>query len=48
MFTNFFYLLKAKGLEISTTEWLTFIEALDAGLRCELYTILLSGPHDFG
>lgn len=32
MFTNFFYLLKAKGLEISTTEWLTFIEALDAGL----------------
>ena len=32
MFTNFFYLLKAKGLKISTTEWLTFMEALDAGL----------------
>ena len=32
MFTNFFYLLKAKGLSISTTEWLLFIQALDAGM----------------
>lgn len=32
MFTNFFYMLKVKGLNISTTEWLTFIEALDKGL----------------
>lgn len=32
MFTEFFYMLKAKGLEISMTEWLTFIEALDKGL----------------
>ena len=29
MFTPFFYLLKAKGLEVSLTEWLTFMEALD-------------------
>ena len=32
MFTPFFYLLKAKGLEVSLTEWLTFMEALDQGL----------------
>lgn len=28
MFTPFFYLLRAKGLEVSTTEWLTLMEAL--------------------
>lgn len=32
MFTEFFYMLKAKGLDISMTEWLTFMDALDRGL----------------
>ena len=32
MFTPIFYLLKAKGLEVSLTEWLTFMAALDQGL----------------
>ncbi len=34
MFTAFFSMLKAKGLDISMTEWLTFMDALDKGL-CE-------------
>ena len=29
MFTAFFYTLKSKGLDVSTTEWLTFIDALN-------------------
>ena len=32
MFTEFLYVCKDKGLDISTTEWLTFMEALDKGL----------------
>ncbi len=32
MFTDFFYVLKEKGLEVSTTEWLTFMDALDKDL----------------
>lgn len=32
MFLEFFYTLKAKGLDISMTEWLTLMEALDKGL----------------
>lgn len=32
MFLDFFYLLKAKGFDISMTEWLTLMEALDKGL----------------
>ena len=32
MFIEFFYTLKAKGLDISMTEWLTLMEALDKGL----------------
>ena len=32
MFIEFFYILKAKGLDISMTEWLTLMEALDKGL----------------
>ena len=32
MFSPFFYVLKAKGLEVSTTEWLTLMNALDKGL----------------
>lgn len=31
MFTGFFYLLKSKGVPVSITEWLTFIEALSRG-----------------
>lgn len=32
MFIDFFYTLKAKGLDISMTEWLTLMDALDKGL----------------
>lgn len=32
MFIDFFYTLKAKGLDVSLTEWLTLMEALDKGL----------------
>lgn len=32
MFLEFFYLLRAKGLEISINEWMTLVEALDKGL----------------
>ena len=34
MFNDFFYLLKAKGLDVSLSEWLTLMNALDQGL-CE-------------
>lgn len=40
MFTPFFYLLKAKGLEISLTQWLTYIDALDQGLCYGSFTKL--------
>ncbi|MCI8647615.1 MAG: VWA domain-containing protein [Firmicutes bacterium] len=32
MFLEFFYLLRAKGLEISINEWMALVEALDKGL----------------
>ena len=32
MFTDFFYLLRARGLEVSPNEWLTLQDALDKGL----------------
>lgn len=32
MFLEFFYLLRARGLEVSLNEWMTLIEALDKGL----------------
>ena len=32
MFTQFFYYLKAKGVDVSLNEWLSLIEALDKGL----------------
>ena len=32
MFTNFFYTCKAKGLNITLSEWLTLQQALDQGL----------------
>lgn len=33
MFSKFFYTLKAKGLDISLTEWLSLFNALDKGLE---------------
>lgn len=38
MFIDFYYTLKAKGLDISMTEWLTFMEALDKGLAGSNFT----------
>ncbi|MHB1404675.1 MAG: vWA domain-containing protein [Desulfitobacteriaceae bacterium] len=32
MFTGFFYLLRQEGIPVSLTEWMTFMEALHAGL----------------
>ena len=32
MFTEFLYVCREKGLKISMTEWITFMEALDKGL----------------
>lgn len=32
MFLDFFYLLRAKGLEVSINEWMTLVEALNKGL----------------
>ena len=31
MFLEFFYLLRAKGLEVSINEWMALVEALDKG-----------------
>lgn len=38
MFTPFFYTLKSHGLNISTTEWLTLMNALDQGLAHSNFT----------
>ena len=38
MFNAFFYLLRARGLNISMSEWLTFVEALDKGLLSTNFT----------
>ncbi|HEC57184.1 MAG TPA: VWA domain-containing protein [Candidatus Syntrophoarchaeum butanivorans] len=32
MFTDFFYILREKGVPVSITEWMTLMEALDKGL----------------
>ena len=32
MFTDFLYVCREKGLEVSLTEWITFMDALDKGL----------------
>ena len=32
MFTDFFYLLRAHGLDVSMNEWLSLMEALKLGL----------------
>lgn len=33
MFTDFFYLLRANGIQVSLNEWLTLMEALEKGLH---------------
>ena len=33
MFAEFFYLLRARGLDVSISEWLTLLEALSRGLH---------------
>ncbi len=33
MFTSFFYLLRARGLDVSLNEWMTLLEGLDKGLH---------------
>lgn len=38
MFSEFFYVLKNNGLEVSMTEWLTLMEALDKGLADSNFT----------
>ncbi len=40
MFIEFFYMLKDRGLNISTTDWLIFMEALDKGLSNGSFTDL--------
>lgn len=40
MFIEFFYMLKDRGLNISTTDWLIFMEALDKGLLSGSFTDL--------
>lgn len=32
MFVSFFYLLRARGLKVSLSEWMTLVEAMDKGL----------------
>lgn len=32
MFTNYFYFLREKGLDVSLSEWLSLVEAMDKGL----------------
>ena len=32
MFTDFFYLLRARGIAVTPTEWLAFLQALESGL----------------
>lgn len=38
MFTSFFYLLRARGLNVSLNEWMSLIEALDKGLHASSFT----------
>ena len=33
MFLEFFYLLRAKGLEVSINEWMILVEALTSKMR---------------
>lgn len=38
MFTDFFYVIKNNGLDVSTTEWVTLMDALDKGLAHSNFT----------
>lgn len=38
MFTSFFYTMRSNGLNISTTEWLTLMDALDKDLAHSNFT----------
>ena len=38
MFTDFFYFLREKGMDVSLSEWLSLIEALDKGLAKSSFT----------
>ncbi len=38
MFSAFFYLLRNRGLNVSMSEWLTFVEAMDKGLFSANFT----------
>lgn len=38
MFTSFFYLLRARGLNVSLNEWMSLVEALDKGLHGSSFT----------
>lgn len=55
MFTDFFYFLREKGMDVSLSEWLSLIEALDKGLCNSSFTefyyvsrmILIKSEYDF-
>ena len=38
MFSSFFYLLRARGLDVSLNEWMTLMEALEKGLHDNSFT----------
>lgn len=55
MFTEFFYFLREKGMDVSLSEWLSLIEAMDKGLINASFTefyyvsrmILVKSEYDF-
>lgn len=55
MFTDFFYFMREKGMDVSLSEWLSLIEALDKGLCNSSFTefyyvsrmILVKSEYDF-
>lgn len=42
MFTSFFYTMRSNGLNISTTEWLTLMDALDKDLAHSNFTVFIT------
>ena len=38
MFSPFFYLLRQRGLKVSLTEWLTFVDAMRQGMASESFS----------
>lgn len=42
MFTSFFYTMRSNGLNISTTEWLTLMDALDKDLAHSILRIFIT------